>query len=821
MTATLKVLVPEPGVNYIRNPSFRHDTAEWSPVSCTATRVLDYALYGISSCKVVTNGGAGATRQGIYYRANSLLGISTPVTMTAYVRGSGRVHIRMIEGLGKEWVGEGTTLYPDRWIRLEVTGYTTGSNDVRLYVETDGIQANPITFWMTAAQRENNYYSTTFIDGDQPGCFWTLVNSGSISTRKANVTLGGRWVTLAGPCRENNDIYITVLGGLGMPPLRHNIQSWARTPGSYFQNTKVLDRAVTIVFHAKNEDIRVSRNPDTSPLQILRQQLIDVFKPNTAMGNDALLFSYQDGEREMFLQMRYEAGLEGSWDIRNKWTDSIPVRFLVVDPMFYENNKHSQALNFKSVFRTQSIFGRVNGEYKNLNFGMSSGISKMAIGKSGYLYAAGGYTTINNSAGAVDPLVPCKYISYYDGEKWNKMGTGEGDNHAHNSAIAPNGDVYVVGAFTSIGGVAANRIAKWNGTTWSALSTGLDDTAYGIKISSNGDVYVGGDFHTAGGIACWHIARWDGLSWNPIGAYAGLNDLVRSIAISPNGEDIYVTGAFNDQYSLSGSALLRVAKYSRSTNLFSAMGNGFDNYGNIIKLAPSGALYVGGDFDLSGTITVNRIAKWNGSSWISMGEGFSGGVVYSLGISENENIVAVGTFTSSGDINCNKIAFWNGSSWSNLDFAFSVSAYYILDVVIIGEDMYLSGNWYGYHLSSSINTVTNYGTAEAFPVIYIFGPGNLRWIENQTTEKRIFMDLTILDDEEILIDFGKKTIVSTIRGDLIYSILPGSDFGDFSLTPGDNKLAVFMTDDVQSLMYIYHRPQHWSASASVNPQALS
>jgi hypothetical protein len=33
-------------------------------------------------------------------------------------------------------------------------------------------------------------------------------------------------------------------------------------------------------------------------------------------------------------------------------------------------------------------------------------------------------------------------------------------------------DIYVGGRFTTVGGITANHIAKWNGTTWSSLGTG-------------------------------------------------------------------------------------------------------------------------------------------------------------------------------------------------------------------------------------------------------------------------------------------------------------------------------------------------------------
>src|SRR4051812_40451056 len=60
-------------------------------------------------------------------------------------------------------------------------------------------------------------------------------------------------------------------------------------------------------------------------------------------------------------------------------------------------------------------------------------------------------------------------------------------------------DVYIGGDFVGVGGVAhADGIAKWNGTTWSALGPGLNNRAVSIAISGT-DLYAGGYFTNAGG----------------------------------------------------------------------------------------------------------------------------------------------------------------------------------------------------------------------------------------------------------------------------------------------------------------------------------
>ena len=76
-------------------------------------------------------------------------------------------------------------------------------------------------------------------------------------------------------------------------------------------------------------------------------------------------------------------------------------------------------------------------------------------------------------------------------------------------ALATMGNnLYAGGSFTNMGGVAASRIAKWNGSAWSALGSGVSSSVQSlVAIGSN--LYVGGNFRTAGGKSSSSIARWN------------------------------------------------------------------------------------------------------------------------------------------------------------------------------------------------------------------------------------------------------------------------------------------------------------------------
>lgn len=815
--ATLRILVPDASVNYIQNPSLRFDTTGWNLLGSTISRTLDYARFGIASLKVVTNG--SALNEGAYYRVNALLGISEPITVSAYVRGTGIVRIRMINSGGDQRVSKPIALRSDRWKRIHVTGFSTGTNDLRLYVETAKSVAQAATFYVDGAQMERKSFPTTYIDGDQEGCRWSGLAHGSISSRTLYSREGGRWVNLASPEQEKEDLYLTVMNGFGVAPIRNVTNEFALLPGSYYQSTKISDRVIILNFHTKHKDIGRCRPNTLKYLHALRQELFDVIKPDKISSGKEFILEYQDGEFPIYVRARYEAGLEGDWDIRNRWFNSFPIRLLSVTPLLWEDDQEVAAIDYQNGVILNNVGARIDGAWSNLNFGFNGNVNDFEIGSRGEIIAAGSFTLANNNALALNPLLSAGRIAYWDGEKWATYGIGA--NGAINDiAVAPNGYVYVTGAFTSIGGVAAARVAFWDGAAWNAMGAGLNAEGYNIQVAPDGQVFVGGTFTTAGGVTANYIARWTGAAWYSLGVYNGLNNFVHSIAISLDGSLLYAGGAFTDQNTNPGSGLTRVATYNLLTGIWSSMGNGLNATVREVIISPTGTIFAAGEFTLTGTETVNYIAQWNGSTWISLGAGLNS-IVNSMSISKSGDLVVVGQFTQAGSVQVKKVALWNGSTWVNLDIDIGVGLstveIYAVEFLPNG-DLYLGGTLFSNSTNSSlfsgITLVQNTGTAEVSPNLYIQGPATIRRIENQTTQKRMFMSLAILSGEEVFIDFARVSIQSNIRGNLSFSILPGSDFRSFTLLPGENRIAAFMENDVAAGMYMSYVPRHWSADAT-------
>ncbi len=282
----------------------------------------------------------------------------------------------------------------------------------------------------------------------------------------------------------------------------------------------------------------------------------------------------------------------------------------------------------------------------------------LASDSAGNVYVGGIFT----AAGGIS----ASNIAKWNGSSWSALGTGV-NNYVFAIAIAPNGDVYVGGVFTTAGGSSANRIAKWDGSTWSAVGTGFDGACRALRFDSAGNLYAGGDFSTAGGTSAARIAVWNGSTWFALGTGLAGASPGRCYSIEIDSSDnVYFGGEFT---SANGVSANYVVRYSSGT--FSALGTGIGGATsvNIVKLI-GGNLYVGGTFTSAGGNSASNIAVWNGSAWSTLGSGFNNACLGIAGTSTS-SIYFTGGFTTAGGSSANYVAIWNGSAFSAIGSGFN------------------------------------------------------------------------------------------------------------------------------------------------------
>jgi hypothetical protein len=239
--------------------------------------------------------------------------------------------------------------------------------------------------------------------------------------------------------------------------------------------------------------------------------------------------------------------------------------------------------------------------------------------------------------------------------------------------------LYVGGSFTTIGGTDANYIARWDGFAWTPLGSGVGHIVESLCVFDDGTgpaLYAGGWFSTAGGTAAHYIARWDGTQWSALGmgvALPGDAPCVYCLAVYEDvvGPALYAGGWFT--YA-GGQLASRIARWDGSA--WSTLGAGLNSKVLALTTWDDGtgpALYAGGSFAYAGGQAANKVAKWNGNSWSALGTGVSSTMwaqhVLAMQACDDGSGPALyvqGYITHAGSISTPGIARWDGTTWSSL-----------------------------------------------------------------------------------------------------------------------------------------------------------
>lgn len=285
--------------------------------------------------------------------------------------------------------------------------------------------------------------------------------------------------------------------------------------------------------------------------------------------------------------------------------------------------------------------------------------------ESGNLFIAGGFTAVGETL--------ANRIAKWDGSEWSALGSGM--DSTVNALMVFDGNLYAGGSFTTAGGNTAHCIAKWDGNEWSALGAGMDSDVTSFAVYDGG-LYAGGYFTTAGDNPASRIAKWDGSDWTALGA--GLSAPVNALSVFDGG--LYVGGLFT---TAGGNPANYVAEWDGSE--WSAVGMGTN--GTVYALAVLGTdLCVGGSFTTAGGNPANYVAKWDGSNWSTLGSGL-GDTVFALA-ADNSELYASGNFTTAGGNPASYIAKWDGSDWSALGSGLGFAAYAL---AMLDGDIYAGG----------------------------------------------------------------------------------------------------------------------------------
>lgn len=264
-------------------------------------------------------------------------------------------------------------------------------------------------------------------------------------------------------------------------------------------------------------------------------------------------------------------------------------------------------------------------------------------------------------------------VNKWDGVTWSVLGAGlsspsAGTPTVHSLVVHDDGSgpaLFAAGSLTAAGGAAVG-LARWDGTSWSAVgsppasaltralyswgSTLVMDGAHfwdgfswsapavppawgsttqmteyddgtGAKLFVGGSFLFVGDEHVAG------IASFDGVSYAPLGGGLGAPKRIDAMTVFDDGTGPKLAADYrhNTANSIIGDGI-SLFDGTTWTPLGGATSGGFIETLESYDDGTGPALFAGGDFNLIEGLPIASLARWNGSAWEQVGGALSGRV---------------------------------------------------------------------------------------------------------------------------------------------------------------------------------------------------
>jgi len=226
-----------------------------------------------------------------------------------------------------------------------------------------------------------------------------------------------------------------------------------------------------------------------------------------------------------------------------------------------------------------------------------------------------------------------------------------------------------------------------NGQTWSAVGNGINGTVESFAVY-NGDLYVGGRFFNPGDYTPFGLMKWNGTTFDTLpGTHLfGYCDL---FAMAVYNNELYVGGQFSTHSSSNPAIFDFIARWNGTS--WNSVGNGFDN--TVMSLAVyNGNLYASGLMHFAGSDSIKSIAKWDGNHWSQVANGIciQGNWVSSLKVYNNK-LYAAGGFPFIA-INSNCIARWNDTIWRDVGTGGINGA--VASLEVFNNELYAGGSYF-------------------------------------------------------------------------------------------------------------------------------
>ncbi|MCX6874767.1 MAG: choice-of-anchor D domain-containing protein [Verrucomicrobia bacterium] len=247
----------------------------------------------------------------------------------------------------------------------------------------------------------------------------------------------------------------------------------------------------------------------------------------------------------------------------------------------------------------------------------------------------------------------------------------DANGYVQGMAVQADGKILLGGWFTTVGGVARERIARVNpdGTLDSGFNPGADFSVNDLAEQFDGRILLGGLFTSVGGTERNRMARLNANgsldpNFNPNANYS-----LRSMALQGDGE-IVVGGGFN---SVAGASRNRIARIHADGTLDSGFNPDANEQVYCVAVQVDGKVLLGGKFTSVGGTARNRLARVNADG--TLDTGFNPtvvGYVDSIVLQADGKILLGGQFSAVNGVTRSRIARLNADG--SLDSGFNPNA---------------------------------------------------------------------------------------------------------------------------------------------------
>ncbi len=784
---TFGIIVPAKRTNEVTNPSVEVSATGYTSGSGTLSRTSENQYHGCYSLKYIPT---SAAADGFHYYGVVMSTGQTRVVSCKFLGAKGVPYSLGVSSSGGTVLASRNFMGTGLWQWVWVVYTATASATRRITFSKAG-SPSTAPFYVDGVQSElcgpEGVFVTTYIDGDQQGnspnqypaaYLWLGTPHNSQSYRSPHTRTGGRVVKLF-----DFGFMITLILGLGMAPVRHQITDFSQLDGGQYQNTYKQSRQFSLAGRWQGTSPANLEAMQAAMGELLDRDVTSIRQPLTLVAQ-ATDGRYPCGDMVTIPKAVYSSGLEGN--IHNGVSASSTITFTQNLP-FVQGKDGGTSIPLQQTLTNVTLIAQrsADGTWSTMGSGNTGTIIyDIDLAPDGSVYAVGLFTNMGG--------VAVNNIAKWNGSVWAPVGPlGTFNGVIYKAVFGPDGTLYVGGNFTDAGGnVNSDYVAKWDGTSWLPLGTGANALVYALHVDMYGNVWAGGDFTTIGGVST-QVAKWTGSAWVGTGAGVNIVSSSKQAITSDSRGIIYIGGA-------SGTST-KVAKWDGTS--WTAVGAELSGPVQALYIDEAGVLYAGGQFYLTHNVNAFGIAYWSGTRWESLGGGvklvgsLTVPIVSSIQRVGDGSFVVSGTFNQAGDLPLPEpIARWNGT-WSSFDFDSPGRG--SVSLITPDQRVFMSVMDPGNIQTGSSVSVTNDGTVDTYPTVIIRGPstGSVRLysLTNFTTRKALYFDLVISAGEivTLVLDPQKTSFTSSFRGNIWNSIQSGSQTSFFALKPGTNKISIF------------------------------